>query len=210
MVDNNNKPVPQTVVFDVGGVLLDWNPRYLYRQLFAGDDDAMEYFLTHVCSHTWNLMQDAGRSFADGVGELSARYPEHAALISAYDERWPETVAGAIAGSVEILHELHRQATPLYAITNFSTEKFAYSKTQYDFLNIFLDTVVSAEVKLVKPDPAIYLTLLQKNNLQAADCVFIDDSAVNIHGARQVGMHAIHFQSPEQLRAELQGLNVLA
>ena len=201
------KQQPTTVVFDVGGVLLDWNPRYLYRKLF--DDEAvMEHFLTHICSNTWNLMQDAGRSFADGVAELSTRYPEHADLIAAYDTRWLETVNGTIEQSVTLLERLKAQNTPVYAITNYSREKFAITRQQFDFPQLFDGVVVSGEVRLLKPDPAIYLRLLNDYQLQAEDCVFIDDSPVNVTGAQRVGMHAIHFQTPQQLEDELTSLGL--
>ena len=199
---------PNVVVFDVGGVLLDWNPRYLYRKLFSGDEDAMEYFLTHICSSTWNLLQDAGRPFAEAVAELSERYPKHADNIAAYDQRWEEMITGTIEDTVTILQRLQANATPLYAITNFSTEKFALVRERFDFFEAFAGIVVSGEVKLLKPDRAIYLRLLNDYQLNAADCVFIDDSPINASGAENVGMHAIHFQSPEQLHQALskQGL----
>jgi 2-haloacid dehalogenase len=205
----DHKPKPGTVVFDIGGVLIDWDPRYLYRQLFAGDDAAMEHFLTHICSTTWNLMQDAGRSFAEAVDELSARYPEHRDMIVAYDQRWEEMVPGTLEESVEILQTLCSNGTPLYAITNFSAEKFALMRRRYEFFDGFIDIVVSGEVRLIKPDRAIYLRLLNDHRLDAADCVFIDDSAFNVHGAQQVGMQAIHFRSPAQLRQALTEMELL-
>lgn len=199
---------PNTVVFDVGGVLLDWNPRYLYRQLFDGDDQAMEYFLTHICSNTWNLLQDAGRPFSEAVSELSLRYPEYAHHIIAYDQRWEEMIAGAIDASVDILRQLNDRNVPLYAITNFSTEKFSLVRYQFDFFDRFDGIIVSGAVRLLKPDPAIYLRLLNDYDLNAEDCVFIDDSAINVSGAERVGMQAIHFQSAQQLQQVLteQGL----
>ena len=203
----SEKKQPTTVVFDVGGVLLDWNPRYLYRKLFD-DEDKMEYFLTHICSNTWNLMQDAGRSFADGVIELSTRYPDHADLIAAYDARWLETLKGTIDKSVILLERLKKQDTPVYAITNFSQEKFNLTRQQFNFPKLFDGVIVSGEVRLIKPDPAIYLRLLMDYQLQAEDCVFIDDSPVNVAGAQRVGMHAIHFQSSQQLEDELTELGL--
>ena len=199
---------PSIVVFDIGGVLLDWNPRYLYRKIFD-DEQEMDYFLTHICSHTWNLLQDAGRPLAEGVAELSARYPHYTEQIAAYHTRWLETLSGVIQESLAILRELQHRNTPLYAITNFNQETFALCRRHYDFLNEFLGIVVSGEVKLLKPDPAIYLRLLHDYNLRAEDCVFIDDSEVNAKGAQQVGMHGIHFRSAPELRLELQGLGLL-
>jgi len=200
---------PTTVVFDIGGVLLDWNPRYLFRQLFSDDEAEMEHFLTHICSNTWNLLQDAGRPFAEAVVELSARYPDYSDYITAYDQRWEETIAGCFQDTVTILKTLQAQQTPLYAITNFSSEKFVLCQQRFDFLNDFHGTIVSGKVRLLKPDPAIYLRLLQDHDLQAEDCVFIDDSINNVRGAEAVGMHAIHFQSPQQLQQELNRLGLM-
>lgn len=207
--DSTPHPQARTVVFDIGGVLLDWNPRYLFRQLFAGDEQAMEYFLTHVCSHTWNLMQDAGRPFSDAVSELSARFPDHAAFIEAYDKRWEEMVSGAIEESVTIFETLLSRGVPVYAITNFSAEKFELCLNRFTFLRRFHGTVVSGAVRLIKPDPAIYLRLLQDHDLSAGECVFIDDQPNNVRGAQAVGMHGIHFQSPAQLQNALSALKLL-
>jgi 2-haloacid dehalogenase len=207
LAENQNKP--RVVVFDVGGVLLDWDPRYLYRKLFEGDDAAMDHFLTHICSTTWNLLQDAGRPFREAVAELSERHPEHAELIAAYDHRWEEMVPGTIEDTVEILHQLQANSTPLYAITNFSMEKFALMRERYAFFKAFAGIVVSGEVRLIKPDQAIYLRLLHDYELNAADCVFIDDSPYNVAGAERIGMHAIHFQSPAQLRQALTDFDLL-
>jgi 2-haloacid dehalogenase len=200
---------PAAVVFDVGGVLIDWNPRHLYRKLFAGDDMAMEYFLTHICSATWNLMQDAGRTFDEGVSELIGRYPDYADLIRAFHERWEEMVPGAIEGSVEILESLKKRDVPLYSITNFSAEKFALTRRRFVFFDYFDGIVVSGKVRLIKPDPAIYLYLLSEYGLKAGNCIFIDDHPRNLDGAKAVGMHTLHFQSPEQLRSEFARLGLL-
>jgi 2-haloacid dehalogenase len=199
----------QTLIFDIGGVLIEWNPRHLYRKLFQGDDISMEHFLTHICSDTWNQMQDAGRSFAEGVAELSARYPDLADLIAAYDERWEEMVPGAIEDSVALFEALQRRGCPIYGLTNFSREKFALTQRRFAFLKTFDGLVVSAQVGLVKPDPAIYLHLLDSYKLQAKNCIFIDDSRINVEAAAKLGMQAIRFESPAQLRTSLSELGVL-
>lgn len=190
-------------VFDIGNVLVRWDPHLLYRKIFDDDHAKVSWFLENICNHAWNLEQDRGRSFAEGVRVLAMQYPEHEPYIRAYDERWVETIPGAIDGTVEILRKLKAQELPLYAITNFNDEKFAITKEMFDFLSWFDDIVVSADEKLIKPDPAIFHVLLRRNNLDAASCVFIDDSAKNCDGARDVGMKAIHFQAPEQLEQEL-------
>ena len=191
------------VVFDVGGVLIDWNPRYVYRRLFDGDDAAMEHFLTHVCSHHWNLMQDAGRPFARGVAELTRRFPEYAELIAAYDTRWEDMVAGAIDETVAILRELEARGTPLYCLTNFSTEKLPLCLRRFDFFEAFAGIVVSGEIGLVKPDRAIYDHLVGSYGLTPSQCLFIDDNQANVAGARAAGLEAIRYVSPDRLRREL-------
>ncbi|MET0387489.1 MAG: HAD family phosphatase [Polyangiales bacterium] len=199
-------PHPTTVVFDLGNVLLGWDPRVLYRKLFA-EEHAMEVFLRDVCTHDWNLEQDRGRSFAEGVAELTARHPEALhALIRAYDERWVEMLTGEIAGTVALLERLHAAGTPLYALTNWNQDKFAHARERYLCLQRFRGIVVSGDERLVKPDPAIYTCLLDRYGLSARDCVFIDDSPKNVAGAQVVGMHGLHFRDPEQLARDLSSL----
>jgi len=201
--------LPRVVVFDFGGVLLDWNPRYLYRKIFGEDEAGMEHFLTHVCSHTWNLMQDAGRTFDEGVAELTERFPQYAELIVAYHQRWEETLSGAHEETVAVLRDLKAAGVPLYGITNYSAEKFAVTRARFDFFGLFDGIVVSGEVKLVKPDPAIFLHFLDRYGLVAGDCVFIDDVAVNTAAASAVGFHAIHHRSAADLRRDLNDLGFL-
>ena len=196
------------VVFDIGNVLVHWEPRALYRKIFATEDE-VEWFITHVCNSDWNIEQDRGRSFAEGVAELTARFPQHAEAIAAYDLRWHETVLGPIDGTVAILEELAARGTALYAITNFNQHKFRESAARFPFLRLFRDTVVSGDERLLKPDPAIYRVLLTRNGLAAGDCVFIDDSEKNVKGAEAVGMTGIHFTTPDALRAELAKLGLL-
>ena len=196
------------VVFDIGNVLVPWEPRALYRKIFATEAE-VEWFITHVCNSAWNLEQDRGRSFAEGVAELTARFPEHADAIAAYDLRWHETVLGPIDGTVEILEDLRQRGTPLYAITNFNQDKFRETLERFSFLGAFRDIVVSGDARVLKPDPAIYQVLLERNGLDAASCVFIDDSEKNVRGAEAVGMKAIHFTTPDALRTALVALGVL-
>ncbi|WP_159728516.1 HAD family phosphatase [Methylosinus sp. Ce-a6] len=197
-----------TVVFDVGNVLVDWNPRHLYRKLFD-DAEAMERFLGEICTTDWNLELDRGRPFAEAVDELVTRFPDFAEAIRAYDARWSEMVAGPIAGSVALLERLAERETPLYALTNFSDEKFVETYERFVFFRRFAGVVVSGRVKLLKPDPAIYRLLLETYGLDPAECFFIDDSAANVEGARNVGMHAARFESPEQVERELMELALL-
>jgi 2-haloacid dehalogenase len=196
------------VVFDIGNVLVHWEPRALYRKIFATEDE-VEWFVANVCNHDWNLEQDRGRSFAEGVIEATARFPEHAEAIAAYDQRWHETMLGPIDGTVAILAELRARGTPLYAITNFNQDKFRESVERFPFLRVFRDIVVSGDERLLKPEPAIYRRLLERNGLEAGACVFIDDSPKNVTGAEAVGMKGVHFTTPEALRTELAGMGLL-
>ena len=196
------------VVFDIGNVLVHWEPRALYRKIFATEAE-VDWFITNVCNSAWNLEQDRGRSFAAAVREATARFPEHAEAIAAYDLRWHETVLGPIDGTVEILEDLRQRGTPLYAITNFNQDKFRETLERFAFLGVFRDIVVSGDERILKPDPAIYRLLLDRNGLAASSCVFIDDSGKNVRGAEAVGMKAIHFTTPDALRTELAGMGLL-
>ena len=196
------------VVFDIGNVLVHWEPRALYRKIFATEAE-VDWFITNVCNSAWNLEQDRGRSFAAAVRESTARFPEHAEAIAAYDLRWHETVLGPIDGTVEILEDLRQRGTPLYAITNFNQDKFRETLERFAFLGVFRDIVVSGDERILKPDPAIYRLLLDRNGLAASSCVFIDDSEKNVRGAEAVGMKAILFTTPDALRTELAGMGLL-
>lgn len=200
---------PTAVVFDLGGVLIDWNPRYLYRTLFGGDDAAMEHFLTHVCSPAWNQRQDAGRSFADGCAELVREFPDARPLIEAWRERFDETMAGPIAGTVEILAALRERRVPLYALSNWWAETFPIARARFDFLAWFDGIVISGEFGAAKPDPRIFAHLFEKYKLRAAATVFIDDVPANIAAAAAAGMHPILFTDPPALRAALHALDLL-
>jgi HAD superfamily hydrolase (TIGR01509 family) len=185
-----------------------WEPRALYRKIFATEAE-VDWFIANVCNSAWNLEQDRGRSFVAAVREATARFPEHAEAIAAYDLRWHETVPGPIDGTVEILEDLRQRSTPLYAITNFNQDKFRETLERFAFLGVFRDIVVSGDERILKPDPAIYRLLLDRNGLAASSCVFIDDSEKNVRGAEAVGMKAIHFTTPDALRTELAGMGLL-
>jgi 2-haloacid dehalogenase len=192
----------KAVVFDLGGVLIDWDPRHLYRKLLA-DEAAVEEFLATVCTPEWNAELDRGRPFAEGVAELVERHPEHAAAIAAYHERWPEMVAGDIPGTVEVLAELRAAGVPLYALTNWSAETFAITRGRFEFLEWFDGLLVSGEERVTKPDPAIFQLLLDRFGLDPTATVFVDDSAANVAAARRLGFDAIRFTGHEELRREL-------
>ena len=198
----------RTVVFDLGGVLLDWNPRHLYRKLFA-DEASMEAFLANVCTGAWNERQDAGRPFAEAVAELAPKHPDKLHLINAWRERFGEMIAGAIEGTVDVVRELKAREVPLYALTNWSAETFPGERPRFPFLEWFDGIVVSGEERCMKPDERIFRILLDRYRLAASETVFVDDNPRNARAASAVGMHGIHFQSPQQLRNELAVLGLL-
>jgi 2-haloacid dehalogenase len=199
----------KAVVFDLGGVLIDWDPRYLYRKLLA-DEAAVEEFLATVCTPEWNDEQDRGRPFAEGVAELVERHPVHAAAITAYHERWTEMLGGDIAGTVELLAELRKAGVPLYALTNWSAETFGIARERYQFLEWFDGVLVSGEERMIKPDPAIFRLLLDRFGLDPQTVFYIDDSPANVAAASQLGFDAVRFTGPEQLRRDLADRGLLS
>lgn len=199
---------PTVVVFDLGGVLLDWNPRYLYGKLIA-DPAAMEDFLATVCTSEWNLEQDRGRDWDEAVRLLTDRFPHHAELIAAYHLRWEEMIAGPVPGTKAVLHDLQAREVPTYAITNFSAPKLDLARRTYPEVASFRGIVVSGEVGLLKPEPEIYRRLLDDHGLAAEDTVFIDDVQKNVDGAKAVGMHAVLFTDAVRLRKDLEGFGLL-
>jgi 2-haloacid dehalogenase len=199
---------PSAIVFDFGGVLVDWNPRYLYGKLFD-DPEAMERFLEEIEFDRWNLEQDRGRPFTEAVAVQSARFPHRAELIAAYHERWTESIRGPIEGTVEILRELHDAGRELYGLSNWSAETFALVRDRYPFFRWFEAIVLSGEERVCKPEPEIFGVLLERVGRPAGDCVLIDDSEANIAAARALGFRAIRFRSPDQLRAALREMGVL-
>lgn len=202
----------RAVVFDFGGVLFDWNPQHLYRKLIA-DDHERQWFLDNVCTQAWNTEQDAGRSLADGTRRLIEQYPQHQTMIQPYYDRWHEMLRGPLPDGVAILEALHRVSMPLFGLTNWSAETFPYARANYPFLQHFRDIVVSGELKLIKPDPAIYHASLGQvrahlPDIQASEVVFIDDVAGNIEAAVALGWQGIHHVSAERTAACLRELGV--
>jgi 2-haloacid dehalogenase len=201
-------PQPRAVVFDVGHVLFDWHPRYLYERLI-GDGQALNAFLRDVTTREWHLQHDRGRPFAETSAELIALHPDHAELIAAWGPRFNEMLPGPIPGMIALVEELDSAGVPLFAITNFSGEFFrAFRVTQRVFAR-FRDIVVSGDEQMLKPDPAIYRLALARFGLRPEEAVFVDDSLPNVEGAAALGIHAIHFVGAEPLRAELRRLGLL-
>jgi 2-haloacid dehalogenase len=187
------------VIFDFGGVLIDWNPRYLYRKLI-GDEETMERFLSRVTTHAWQAEQNLGRPWSEAVAVLVERHPEHRALIEAYWTRWPETMGGGIEGTVALLGELRRQGVKLYGLTNWSAETFPFARERFDFVSWFEGIVVSGEVGVAKPSPEIFRRLFQDFGLEPGDAAFIDDHEPNIEAAETLGLDSHLFTSPPRLR----------
>jgi len=198
----------KTIVFDLGGVLIDWNRRHLYEKIFS-DPDEMDYFLREVCSLEWNSQMDVDKSFLDAIDELVPKYPQYEEQIRAYFPRWEEMIGGVFQGTVNILRELKGGGYSLAALSNWSSETFPLVKDQYEFLSWFSPLVISGQIGYKKPDPEPFQILLHELNLDAGDCVFIDDMEDNIQEARRQGFDVIKFSSPEQLRADLVDLGLL-
>jgi 2-haloacid dehalogenase len=197
------------VVFDLGGVLLDWNPRYLYRRLI--DDEAeMERFLGEVCTMEWHAAHDRGVPVAESCAALAAAHPEYADLINAWGERSEEMIAGPIGGTVEILEELLQQGVRCYALTNMERETYPLRRQRFPFMGRFAGTVVSSYEGVAKPDPEIFHRLLDRFGLEPGRTIMIDDSPPNIQTAASLGMVAVRFTSPTALRAALNRLRLLS
>jgi 2-haloacid dehalogenase len=196
------------VVFDLGGVLIDWDPRHLYRQLFD-DPDEMERFLAEVTTAEWNRSLDAGRSWVEAVDELVALHPERRHLIEAYHGRWPEMLGGAIEGTVEILAEVRATGLPVYALSNWSAETYPVTRGRFPFLDWFDGVVISGEIGVAKPDAGMFEALIEHYGVVPERTVFIDDVAANIRTADGMGFRTIRFQGPEALRRSLAALDVL-
>ena len=203
----DDTPAITTVVFDLGGVLIDWDPRYLYRKLMA--EDEVEPFLAEIGFFAWNHAQDAGGPWSDAVEALATEHPHRRDLIAAFPDRFPETLGGAIEGTVALLEELRRAGTRLLALTNWSSETFPVARDTFGFLEHFEGIVVSGEEGVGKPDPALFQILLERYALVPHQTVFIDDSAANVSAAAELGLVALRFSDPGGLRADLSRLGLL-
>jgi 2-haloacid dehalogenase len=199
----------QAIIFDFGNVLVDWDPRYLYRKIFNGDDEEVERFLEEVGFFEWNLKSDAGRPFHLGIKELCEHFPHRCEDIWAYENRFEESISGPIWQTVSILKELKQAGYRLYGLSNWSMETFNPVRDTYEFFGWFDDIVLSGEVGLLKPDPAIFRLTLERIGLPASECLLIDDSAPNIWAAQELGFQTIRFESADRLRGELKQIGIL-
>ena len=195
----------KNIVFDFGGVLLDWNPRYLYRQYFKTEEE-MENFFAKVGLYDWNATLDAGKPFAEGVKELQDRFPEYAKEIQLFDDEWRRTVKGCFPESVALLKKLKAGGLGIYGLSNWSWEKAEGLIKEYDFFKLFDGMVISGIEKVSKPDPKIYQIILNRYHLQAEECVFIDDNAANIQAADALGFNAIVFDDIHNVTDKLKSL----
>ena len=195
----------KAVVFDLGGVLIDWNPRYLYRKLFECEE-AMELFLRDVCNDTWNEKQDAGRRFSEATETLIAEHPDKAALIRAYYDRWPEMLGGSLPRSVAILADLKAAGIPLFSLTNWSAETFPIALERFNFLQWFQEIVVSGVEGVIKPDRRSFDILVERSGLPPTSLAFVDDRMDNVVGARSAGLESLLFTTADQLHQDLRAL----
>jgi len=198
-----------TIIFDLGAVLIDWNPHYLYRTIFS-DEEEMKNFLATVCTPDWNEEQDAGRPLQEGTDLLVKQFPQHEENIRAFYTRWVEMLGGPFHDTVEIFKELKESGKyKIYALTNWSAELFPHAISRYDFLNWFDDIIVSGAEKMRKPHPEFYQLLLDRHNVKANEALFIDDNYRNILAAEKLGIKSIHFTSADELRKKMEELHIL-
>ncbi len=203
----------KAVVFDFGGVLIDWNPEYVYRKLIP-DEIERRRFLSEVCTMDWVVQQDGGQLIEVGTAELVARFPEHETLIRAFYERWHEMIGGVIAEGVALVDKLEAAGVPLFGLTNWSAETFPWAWERFPVLRRFRDIVVSGHVKLVKPDPAIYAEMFSRieghlPGIAAHELVFIDDNIKNAHAATTLGWNGVHHTSADVTQARLRELGLV-
>lgn len=193
----------KNIIFDLGGVLIDWNPKNVFRTIFSTEEET-DLFLLNICTMEWNVQQDAGRSLEEATKVLQNKYPEWHNEIAAYYGRWEEMLTGPIQGTVDILKTLVDNPNyKVVALTNWSAETFPIAQRKYEFLKWFEGIVVSGTEKCIKPDRKIYDIILKRYDLKPQECIFIDDNIHNIEAAQKLDIHSHHFTSPENLKKYL-------
>lgn len=198
----------KNIIFDFGGVVMDWDPRYFFKDHF-NDDEKMEHFLENIATDEWNAEQDRGRTLAEGTEIQVAKHPEWEKEIRAYYDNWTTMLKSDIPHNVEVLRKLEHSKYELFGLTNWSAETFPYALENYDFFKIFKGKiVVSGTEKLIKPDPAIWEVLLNRYQIKAEESVFIDDNAKNIEIAKSLGFICIHIKEDTNLEKELRDLGI--
>lgn len=199
----------KTIIFDLGGVLIDWNPEYVYREIFDNDEQKMKWFLTEICPYSWNEPQDAGKLCKVATQEKVAEFPQYKEWIEAYYGRWEEMLGGSLPQTVEILKTLkENQEYQLLALTNWSAETFPTAQKHFDFLGWFDGVVVSGEEKTRKPFDDFYHILFDRYSVNPSEAVFIDDNKANVEAGQRLGLNTINFRDAEQLRQELAAFGV--
>lgn len=199
----------KAIIFDYGNVLIEWEPRYVYNRYFPNDPEGMERFFKEVDFLGWNAHQDRGRTFTEGVADLSSQFPQYTHLIQAYHDHWKDSIGISYTDTVEIMKQLKQKGYPLYGLSNWSAETFPYAQEKFDFFHLLDDMVVSGLVGHVKPEPEIYHLILEKIGRPAQECLFVDDSLANIQQAQKMGFETIQFLSPEQLAGKLKSMDIL-
>jgi len=200
----NHQPIDFNIIFDLGCVLIDWNPDLVYKPYFDHDEKAMQRFYEETGIFLANKQMDKGKPFDEVLESLTIKYPHYEEPLLYWKIKWIDMIGGPVEGSVNILKTLNQKGYPLYGLTNWSSETLPLVIKQYDFFNHFKDIIVSGEVKHIKPEPEIYNILLNKHNLLPKKCLFIDDSLDNVKAAQELGIHTIHFKDPIQLAQEIE------
>jgi 2-haloacid dehalogenase len=199
----------KAIIFDFGGVLLKWNPRKIFYPYFPEGKEAIDNFFSKINFDEWNTKMDQGVSFAEGVNVLSMQFPQFTEPLKAYQEHWEDSIDGPILENISLLHELKQKGYSLFGLSNWSSETFPIVRKRFEFFELFDGMIISGEVKLVKPDPDIFLRCLTMVAKPASECLFIDDSEPNVKTAVQMGFDSIHFISPKQLREDLISRNLI-
>jgi 2-haloacid dehalogenase/putative hydrolase of the HAD superfamily len=199
---------PKAVLFDVGNVMVSWNPRTLYSKLIP-DPAELDRFLAEVCPMSWHAQTDVGRTFADNIAERIAVYPDHEALIRAWWDRWPEMFSGAIPETEAVIEDLYSRGVPMHGLTNMSIESWPMVQAMSPAFRRLDIVVVSAEERLMKPDPAIFTVVCDRTGLAPSDMLFVDDSLPNIETAARLGFHVHHFTDPAAFRPQLEAFGLL-
>ncbi|MBL4801694.1 MAG: HAD family phosphatase [Emcibacter sp.] len=202
-------PTIKAITFDVGNVLVRWDPRLAYEPLFHGRDEELNYFLNNICTLAWHTNHDQGISFADNILSLQKKFPEHTTMIGLFEDQWDNMFGGIIEDSVELLYLLKEHNYTLFALTNFPADKFSDFREQNHFMNLFHDIIVSGEEKITKPDPRIYQILLQRTDIAAHETLFIDDRMENLVAAQKFGLQTHLFTTAKKLKSELQLRGIL-
>ena len=197
----------KNIIFDFGGVLIDWNPVYLYSKIFENKSE-MNYFLENICTLEWHVQQDKGRLLSEATETLQEKHPEYKELIGDYYGRWEEMFGKVFEESVRLIETL-KPKYPLYGLTNWSAETFPITYNRFDFFKCFDGIVVSGDEKLIKPNPKLYQIILDRYNLKAEESLFIDDNIQNIESAQKIGFQTIHFTKDTDLEKEMKAIGVL-